>query len=716
MRMSFSRKILAGLLGGIAVGLVFGELISPIKVVADGFVKLLQMTVLPYVTISLIAGLGRLNPNDAKRLGLGVGAVLIGLWAIALVFACLPSLALPEIESASFFSTTLIERRPPFNFIDLYIPANPFFSLANNIVPAVVLFSVVLGAALIGIQRKQVILDVLEVASATIARVTRFVVRFTPYGLFAIAAHAAGTLNLEQIERIQIYLVSYICVSLLVSLWVLPGLVSALTPIDAREVLGATRDGLITAFMAGDLFIVLPILMDGSKSILERHFLNGQNAKELPEIIVPASFNFPHTGKLLSLSFILFAGWFSGAAVSLANYPRLAVTGLFTLFGSTNAAIPFLLDLFRIPADTFQLFLATGIVNARFGTLLAAVHTVTVGLLGSAAVAGAIQFSPPRLLRYLATTAALVALTVFGLRTAFDSVLKPRYAGADLVSRLHSLYPQEKSTVVKDNAANNTSQMAGGVLAGIRNRGVMRVGFVGGRLPFAFLDRNGELIGFDVEMAHLLARDMGVRLEFVELDPATPAEVLSRGGCDIVMTGVPVTPAGAEQMLFSVSYLDETLSFIVLDHLREQFSSWGRIRALGPVRIGIPNVPYYIDKIQRRLPQVKLEPIPPQNLSSLDDTLGVEALVFPAERGSILTLLNPKFTVVVPEPDLVKIPLAYAIAHGDQRWASFVNSWIELKRKDGTIDALYRYWIFGENLVERRPRWSVLRDVLRWVD
>jgi Na+/H+-dicarboxylate symporter len=67
-------------------------------------------------------------------------------------------LAFPQVENASFFSSSLIEHRPPFNFVDLYIPSNPFYSLANNIVPAVVLFSVLLGVALIGVERKQLLL------------------------------------------------------------------------------------------------------------------------------------------------------------------------------------------------------------------------------------------------------------------------------------------------------------------------------------------------------------------------------------------------------------------------------------------------------------------------------------------------------------------------------------------------------------------------------
>ena len=116
---------------------------------------------------------------------------------------------------------------------------------------------------------------------------------------------------------------------------------------------------------------------------------------------MPASFNFPHSGKLLSISFVLFAGWFADAAVPLADYPRLALSGLVTFFGSLNAAVPFLLDLFRIPADTFQLFLATGVINSRFGTLLAAVHTVTVALLGSCAMAGALRWQRARLGRFV---------------------------------------------------------------------------------------------------------------------------------------------------------------------------------------------------------------------------------------------------------------------------------------------------------------------------
>ena len=89
-------------------------------------------------------------------------------------------------------------------------------------------------------------------------------------------------------------------------------------------------------------------------------------------------------------------------------------------------------------------------------------------------------------------------------------------------------------------------------------------------------------------------------------------------------------------------------------------------------------------------------------------------MAIPAESGSVLTLLNPKFTVVVPEPGIVKIPLAYPVARRDQELAQFVNTWVELKRRDGTIEALYGHWILGKQADKRQPRWSIMRNLLHW--
>lgn len=711
--MSFSHRILVGLGLGVASGLFFGELVAPLKVVADGFVKLLQMTVLPYVVVSIIVSLGSLDVDEARRLGLRAGAVLVGLWAAAIGLAFLFPLVFPPGDTASFFNGSLVEAAPAFDFIGLYIPSNPFHSLANNIVPAVVLFSVILGLALIGVQRKAALIDVLYVVSTTIARATRFVVQLTPYGIFALAAVAAGTLNLEQLGRIQVYLITYVAISLLLSLWVLPGLVAALTPIRYRDVIAPTRDALITAFLAGDLFIVLPMLTESSKALLAKHGSAGEHAATLPDVIVPASFNFPHTGKLLSVSFILFAGWFADAAVPVARYPQLALTGLLSFFGSLNAAVPFLLDLFRIPADTFQLFLTTSVINSRFGTLAAAMHTIAVALIGSAAVAGLVRIDAKRLARFAVITVVLAGVVVGGLRVTFRTLLREDFKGAERVYGMTTILEHEPAVeIARNTLAAPTDE--GPVLAAVRSRGLLRVCYVDGRLPYVFRNAGGALVGYDVELAQLLARDVEVKAQFVPVSAAEFLPTVTAGTCDIGIGGQPVTPRLAFSTRFSEPYLDETLAFIVKDHLRERFESWSTIAAATDLVIATPALPYYQRLLSDRLPGRELKSYATDQ-DPLDDALGFDAVALPAERGSVLTMLNPKWTVVVPQPGLVKVPIALPVARHDVEWARLVNTWIELKHRDGTLDTLYQHWILGRMAEKPAPRWSVIRNVLHWV-
>ena len=469
----------------------------------------------------------------------------------------------------------------------------------------------------------------------------------------------------------------------------------------------------ITAFIAGDLFIVLPILIESCKELLAQYHCTDDRSQGLPDVLVPASFNFPHTGKLLSLSFILFAGWFSGAPVRVTEYPRLAITGLLTFFGSLNAAVPFLLDLFRIPADTFQLFVSTSVINSRFGTLTAAVHTIAVALIGSAAVAGTARFELRRIVRYLIVTGVLGVTVVGGLRVIFRTLLPQQFHGAEIVYGMTNLLEHDPTRAVGQFAADSTSAP---VLEAIRSRRVLRVCFAQPRLPFVFRNAHGDLVGFDIELAHLLARDLAVSVEFAEWPGEELAGAVSDGRCDIGIGGNPVTPNQALRSLYSEPYLDETVAFIVKDYLRARFETWSSIQQIRDLTIGVPPLPYIEQLLKTRLPDVPLQ-VFEFGADPLSDQLGFDAVALPAERGSVLTMLNPKWTVVVPEPGLIKVPLAFPLAHHDLEWANFVNSWIELKRRDGSLDGLYSHWILGKVSAARStPRWSVIRNVLHWVE
>ena len=152
--MTLSTRIGVGLLLGTALGLFLGEWAEPLRIVANGYVRLLQMTVLPYVMVSLIAGIGGLDPSSARSLLTKVGIVLLSLWALALALVVVMPLAFPDWEAATFFSGLV-------------------------------------GFALIGVEGKQPLLLWLGIVVRALAKVNRTVVQLSPIGLFAIAANLA---------------------------------------------------------------------------------------------------------------------------------------------------------------------------------------------------------------------------------------------------------------------------------------------------------------------------------------------------------------------------------------------------------------------------------------------------------------------------------------------------------------------------------------------
>ena len=91
------------------------------------------------------------------------------------------------------------------------------------------------------------------------------------------------------------------------------------------------------------------------------------------------------------------------------------------------------------------------------------------------------------------------------------------------------------------------------------------------------------------------------------------------------------------------------------------------------------------------------------------------AIALTAERGSAWTLRFPKYSVVVPGPAPIQIPLAIATPPGESGLTTVINTWIDLKQRDGTLDGLYQYWVLGRERTPPRPRWSIIRDVLHWV-
>ncbi len=135
------QRVIASLLLGIFFGIFLGEPAGKLNIIGNIYIKLLQMTVIPYIMVSLIGGLGRLDLKMARLVGIRGGGLILFLWILTAVTLTFLPLAYPDWTSSSFFSTSMVAEAKKINFLDLYIPANPFYAMAHTIVPAIVVFS-----------------------------------------------------------------------------------------------------------------------------------------------------------------------------------------------------------------------------------------------------------------------------------------------------------------------------------------------------------------------------------------------------------------------------------------------------------------------------------------------------------------------------------------------------------------------------------------------
>lgn len=97
----------------------------------------------------------------------------------------------------------------------------------------------------------------------------------------------------------------------------------------------------------------------------------------------------------------------------------------------------------------------------------------------------------------------------------------------------------------------------------IKENGTLVMGLDDSFPPMGFRDENGEIVGFDIDLAKEVTKRMGVELELKPIDWEGKELSLKSGDIDIIWNGLSITDDRKKQILFSVPYLNSTQAIVV---------------------------------------------------------------------------------------------------------------------------------------------------------
>ena len=164
-----------------------------------------------------------------------------------------------------------------------------------------------------------------------------------------------------------------------------------------------------------------------------------------------------------------------------------------------------------------------------------------------------------------------------GTRAFLDATIDTGYQKDKIILAMSLIQPAPETRIY-----NSRSELPPGyvskptpgqrIVDRINQRGVLRAGYIPGRLPFTFRNGDHELVGFDIELLNMLAREMDVRLELVPLEWDTLKNQVNSGEVDIVGS-MPLSTHMLTDLDLSDPYLPGEVSVIVRDHRRKEFNS-----------------------------------------------------------------------------------------------------------------------------------------------
>jgi len=246
-------------------------------------------------------------------------------------------------------------------------------------------------------------------------------------------------------------------------------------------------------------------------------------------------------------------------------------------------------------------------------------------------------------------------------------------------------------TVQSIAAAETASMSQSGTLNSVLKNGTLRVG-VSLFTPWTLKTKKGKLVGFEIDVAKQLAKDLGVKPEFHVFEWENIVPALLKREMDIIVAGMVITPQRALKVNFSQPYASSGVGLVTNVALTKNFTG---LKNLNSPQIVITAVKDTVsDELARRV----FSKATIKTFASSQEA--IQAVTTGKVHGYVELNPIPTFVVldhrgIVDEPlsqPLLITKAGFAVNKGDPDFMNFLNAWIISHEADTWLAATHTYW------------------------
>ncbi|WP_419911614.1 cation:dicarboxylate symporter family transporter [Hoeflea sp.] len=702
--------VLLGGVAGVLIGLFSPLLAALVAPVGDIYIRLMEVVVLPYLISSLILGLGQLAPETARKLFRKSWAIYLALWAMTFTVLLFAALTVPLVRQAAvidFSSALSAPDASASSLIDLLVPDNLFQALSNNYIPSIVLMGLIFGIAVQQSKKPTELLEMLSVVRQACIRIWEWIVLLAPIGVCALFANSFSSMDPEGYAAMSIYIVVVVSSALLISLWILPMMLTAFLPMKYWELMSELKEAFLIAVVTSLSVASLPMIQRATQNMAQKYCKAEKESEQREIIQTTLSISYPlaQIGNFFILVFLLYASFYFFIPLTGWHLMELPIVTLLSGIGSPTSsigAVTFMASWLKMPAETTNLYVETMAITRYVQVLASVAAFAFVTILVTFTFYGQLRFNIRRFVATIVVAgiclSAISSLARLGgthiqlhSETNYLEMGLPEEVQAlsdeNLVSRLGKVSQESE----KDTTGAPTGSETHNVLGRIQSNGVLRVGINPNVMPFTYENNRGRLVGYDVELMYRFAQSMSVEIVFVPYNWQSLIKNLSNYEFDIAIGGIYITNERLETITVSDPYYENPLALIVRTDQINDFASREKINSIENLTIAVFDDPVLIPTAKRSFPTAKIKVLP--NYDNLADEAEVDAAIWTLEQARAWAISHEGYSTAVPRNIATRFLFAYLMPPDAPGLSDYLNYWMRLQKDNGVLADMTKRWI-----------------------